>query len=138
MVHISFLLPKLEENNWWKLTKYPQNSQKLIFMNMSITLEQKPRKTIYLSGHTYCSIIHQIRRKLQIWSHLLKKSLMENFIFVQWYPWPLQFIRFKIHSDIVFVTASKKSVPVKMSNRKITVPYLTYLKLHQELEQKFC
>ena len=25
----------------------------------------------------------QIRRKLRIWSHLLKKSLMENFIFVQ-------------------------------------------------------
>ena len=25
----------------------------------------------------------QIRRKLQIWSHLLKKSLMENFIFVR-------------------------------------------------------
>ena len=23
----------------------------------------------------------QIRRKLQIWSHLLKKSLMENFVF---------------------------------------------------------
>ena len=23
----------------------------------------------------------QIRRKLQIWSHLLKRSLMENFIF---------------------------------------------------------
>ena len=27
----------------------------------------------------------QIRRFLQIWSHLLKKSLMENFMFVQWY-----------------------------------------------------
>ena len=26
----------------------------------------------------------QIRKKLRIWSHLLKKSLMENFIFVQW------------------------------------------------------
>ena len=27
----------------------------------------------------------QIRRKLQVWSYLLKKSLMENFIFcVQW------------------------------------------------------
>ena len=26
----------------------------------------------------------QIRRKLQIWSHLLKKSLMENSFFVQW------------------------------------------------------
>ena len=25
----------------------------------------------------------QILRKLRIWSHLLKKSLMENFIFVQ-------------------------------------------------------
>ena len=24
---------------------------------------------------------HQIRRKLRIWSHLLKKSLIENFIF---------------------------------------------------------
>ena len=24
----------------------------------------------------------QIRRKLRIWSHLLKKSLMENFIFL--------------------------------------------------------
>ena len=26
----------------------------------------------------------QIRRKLQIWSHLLKKSVMENFIFLHW------------------------------------------------------
>ena len=26
----------------------------------------------------------QIRRKLRIWSHLLKKSLLENFIFVQY------------------------------------------------------
>ena len=26
----------------------------------------------------------QIRKKLWIWSHLLKTSLMENFIFVQW------------------------------------------------------
>ena len=26
----------------------------------------------------------QIRRKLRIWSDLLKKSLMENFIFVQY------------------------------------------------------
>ena len=25
--------------------------------------------------------MNQIRRKLQIWSHLLEKSLMENFIF---------------------------------------------------------
>ena len=30
------------------------------------------------------SELDQINRKLQIWSHLLKKSLMENFIFGQW------------------------------------------------------
>ena len=29
----------------------------------------------------FCSKCDQIRRKLQIWSHLLKKPLMENFIF---------------------------------------------------------
>ena len=29
----------------------------------------------------FCSKCDQIRRKRRIWSHLLKKSLMENFIF---------------------------------------------------------
>ena len=29
----------------------------------------------------FFSKFDQIRRKLRIWSHLLKKSLMENFIF---------------------------------------------------------
>ena len=29
----------------------------------------------------FFSQFDQIRRKLRIWSHLLKKSLMENFIF---------------------------------------------------------
>ena len=29
----------------------------------------------------FFSKFHQIRRKLWIWSHLLKKSLMEDFIF---------------------------------------------------------
>ena len=32
----------------------------------------------------FFSKCYQIRKKLQIWSHLMKKSLMENFI-VQWY-----------------------------------------------------
>ena len=32
----------------------------------------------------FLSKCDQIRRKLRIRSHLLKKSLMENFIFVQW------------------------------------------------------
>ena len=34
------------------------------------------------SNEDFFSKCDQIRRKLRIWSHLLKKSLMENFIFV--------------------------------------------------------
>ena len=36
---------------------------------------------IKLSIKDFFSKCEQIRRKLQIWSHLLKKSLLENFIF---------------------------------------------------------
>ena len=36
---------------------------------------------IKLSIKDYFGKRDQIRRKLRIWSHLLKKSLMENFIF---------------------------------------------------------
>ena len=36
---------------------------------------------IKLSIKDFFSKCEQIRRKLQIWSHLLKKSLMKNFIF---------------------------------------------------------
>ena len=35
------------------------------------------------SKKDFFSKCDQIRRKLQIWSNLLKKSLMENFLFVQ-------------------------------------------------------
>ena len=33
------------------------------------------------SGKDFFSKCEQICRKLRVWSHLLKKSLMENFIF---------------------------------------------------------
>ena len=36
------------------------------------------------SINDFFSKCDRIRSFLQIWSHLLKKSLMENFIFVQW------------------------------------------------------
>ena len=36
-------------------------------------------KKFFIKG--FCSKSDQLRRKLRIWSHLLKKSLMENFIF---------------------------------------------------------
>ena len=38
-------------------------------------------KKIKISIKDFFSECDQIRRKLRIWSHLLKKSLMENFIF---------------------------------------------------------
>ena len=34
------------------------------------------------SSTDFFSKCDQVRRKLQIWSHLLKKSVMENFFFV--------------------------------------------------------
>ena len=40
--------------------------------------------TAKFSIKNFFSNCDQIRRKLPIWSHLLKKSLMENFIFAQW------------------------------------------------------
>ena len=43
----------------------------------------------------FSSICDQIRRKLQIWSHLLGKPLMENFIFcVVFAKWKLQFRKY--------------------------------------------
>ena len=38
----------------------------------------------------------QIRRKLRIWSHLLRKSLMENFIFFAVFIWQSSLISFVI------------------------------------------
>ena len=46
--------------------------------------ETKNAQKMTLSIKNFFSKCDQIRRKLRIWSHLLKKSLMQNFIFVQW------------------------------------------------------
>ena len=61
----------------------------------------------------------QIRRKLRIWSHLLKKSLMENFIF-----YTVQTIRFRLNmSD----KQSFSDKDVLMSNLSNEVPsYATF------------
>ena len=53
----------------------------IIWNNMSIT----PQKMKF-SIKDFFSKCDQARRKLRIWSHLLKKSLMENFIFCAVYP----------------------------------------------------
>ena len=44
-------------------------------------------KKMKFSIKDFSSKCDQIRRKLRIWSHLLKKYLMENFIFVHLWYW---------------------------------------------------
>ena len=45
--------------------------------NYSATTAQKMKFSI----KDFCSKCEQIRSSMRVWSHLLKKSLMENFIF---------------------------------------------------------
>ena len=73
---------------WWVIPMWEPSS--------AIWIELRKRKSEVHSGSNqiintaqkmkfsikyFSSKCGQIRRKLQIWSHLLKKSLMENFIF---------------------------------------------------------
>ena len=44
-------------------------------------LENSNKNALHCTNKDFFSKRDQIRRKLRIWSHLLKKSLMENFIF---------------------------------------------------------
>ena len=46
------------------------------------TLKAYTAQKMKLSRKDFFSKCDQIHRKLRIWSHLLKKSLMENFIFL--------------------------------------------------------
>ena len=49
----------------------------------------------------FSSKCEQIRRKLRIWSHLLKKSLMENFIFCAgFYKWCTQTVALTMAASI--------------------------------------
>ena len=54
----------------------------------NISVDEKDRRSFWITAQKMKSPIKdffskcdQIRRKLRIWSHLLKKSLMEDFIF---------------------------------------------------------
>ena len=61
----------------------------------------------------------QIRRKLLIWSHLLKKSLIENFIFLQWnFSW------------------NKEIYEIKVAKSKITSGYFKWVNLNTQTFNK--
>ena len=70
-------------HNAWKVSKYWVFSA-LSFLVLGMnTFIYNVNASIYskFSIKDFFSKCDQIRRKLPIWSHLLKKSLMENFIF---------------------------------------------------------
>ena len=54
----------------------PEINGDMLLRNSKITAQK-----MKFSVKDFFSKCDQIRRKLRIWSHLLKKSLMENFIF---------------------------------------------------------
>ena len=56
-----------------------------IFQKGRHVLDPSTAQKMKLFVKDFFSKFYQIRSKLEIWSHLLRKSLMENFIFfVQW------------------------------------------------------
>ena len=67
----------LNESNWEKL-----DFKTLVEKELSKKASSTAQK-IKFSIKDFLSKCEQIRSFLRIWSHLLKKSLMENFIFVQ-------------------------------------------------------
>ena len=79
-----------EKENWKKL-KTNKSRHTSLFVTGPYTsnlshfwkLKSLNKKMKFFSKDLF-SKCDQIRSKLRIWSHLLKKSLMENFIFVQW------------------------------------------------------
>ena len=75
-----------------KTSTAPKNERKLITSKLKVSIIYLIKETrdlfhttqnIKFSMKVSFSKCDQIRRKLGIWSYLLKKSLMENFIFVQ-------------------------------------------------------
>ena len=69
------------QNKYCELLRVRIN--KIEFVNLTRSLTAQKMK---FSIKDLFSKYDQIPKKLRIWPHLLKKSLMENFVFVQW-PW---------------------------------------------------
>ena len=77
----------------WTETNYVKNTTSASSCNLEqVTLTKPPNQNTYKTNNTtaqkikfsikdFCSKSDQIRRKLRIWSHLRKKSWIENFIF---------------------------------------------------------
>ena len=102
------------------------------FFNVSVTIRLSVTRVLDITWYTSCIVqkinfsikdfpskCDQIHRKLQIWSHLLKKSLMKNFIFcavvisklVRWKPkihWKLPMIWYFPRGELSYVKLSRR------------------------------
>ena len=81
----------------WHWTHNGDSSRAYHSMNYWILFT--PQKMKFCMKDFFCKY-DQIRRKLRIWSHLLKKSLMENFIFCA----VLLSLKHKIDCRTIFAT----------------------------------
>ena len=69
-----------EKDTVYQPRKYTINDKNIKITKQNI-INRKHRTKMKFSIRDFFSKCAQIRRNLQTWSHLLKKSLMENFIF---------------------------------------------------------
>ena len=89
------------------------------------------------SMRDFFSKCDQIRSFLRIWLHLLKKSFMENFIFVEWIfiinVWRAPKYTSEITEniiDIIFVTAVKQTI---QPSDILSDPYISAFRLNTEI-----
>ena len=64
-----------------EITSYVDTFHAAFILRLSLKLSRNTAQKMNFSIKNFFSKCDQIRRILRIWSHLLKKSLMENFIF---------------------------------------------------------
>ena len=72
-----FLWEAIQQKSWKQITQ--------LFIGIVNHLVPGTAKKMKFSIEDLSSKCDQISRKLRIWSHLMEKSLMENFIFCEFY-----------------------------------------------------
>ena len=70
-----------QQSNFWEIVERKLRGFKIYLLDENSTTQK-----MKFSIKDFFSKCDQILSFLRIWSHLLKKSLMENLIFAQWSP----------------------------------------------------
>ena len=110
----------------------------MLFSNKRSTLQMFTAQKMKFSIKDFFSKCDQIRRKLRIWSHLLKKSLMENFFFCAVV---LEVNLVPLMYWIAAISVSKQSALdrmdcLKYSHRVITVSWKKWMVANDVMKQQ--